>query len=271
MPRHRTAEGFTLIELLVVIAIIAILASLLLPALSRASAQARRIQCVSNEKQLLLTWNMYAGDNRELLVLNGGGPPRNSGPYLWVQGSNHGDPVSVIDPQYLWSPSMALFAPYVKSSTVYKCPADRASIMVNGRSTNQLRSFALNCYLGTPLANVEPPISLSAAFKVHMKSSTLAADQPADRFVFIDVNPMSICTPAFGVDMIQDDFVHYPSVLHNGSAVLVYADGHAQSHKWTDRRTGARWASPGTHIPHGDPSPNNQDLHWLRDRTTSKK
>src|SRR5437867_11020838 len=82
-------RGFTLIELLVVIAIIAILASLLLPALARVRQQAQRIQCVNNQRQLAMTWMLYSADNTEGLVPNGAQQPASGRETLWVLGDYH--------------------------------------------------------------------------------------------------------------------------------------------------------------------------------------
>ncbi|MCX6928484.1 MAG: type II secretion system protein [Verrucomicrobia bacterium] len=126
-------DGFTLIELLVVIAIIAILASLLLPALSRSKAKAQEIKCLSNNKQIILAFQMYAMDSSETYPLcadwqaSGG------------QDGRYDRYVAMVDrPLY----------PYQGNREIFHCPADKGDIfreLVIGdyRTTTQIERFLL--------------------------------------------------------------------------------------------------------------------------------
>jgi len=224
---------------------------------------------------------LYPADNREKLVLNGGDSTTVPSPpaHLWVYGGNHGDPQTLTNIQFMVNSSYALFADYHKAISIYKCPADRSlwpvwnSGVGSGKMVPELRSYSLNSYLGTlaTASGAPPPVTTNNGFRIYATTASLAASTPSQRFAFMDVNPANICTPAFGVDMVSDTWVHYPSFLHGGLGVVSFTDGHVESHKWLDPRTHRNLRNGEPYIPHSDFSPNNQDLYWIRDRTTSRK
>src|SRR5438046_405847 len=168
--------GFTLTELLVVIAIIAILAALLLPVLAHAKTQVRRIQCSNNQRQLFLSWIMYAGDHNDALAPNGHGEPASLSPLhikFWVAGDTHFFLPAFTNVQMLLDPQYALFGPYLKSAVTYKCPeyrnlpASSTSVDAPRRPEVKIRSYSLNCCMGWALA----PEELSGNFKIFLKTS----------------------------------------------------------------------------------------------------
>src|SRR5256884_2754342 len=117
--RGGSPRGFTLIELLVVIAIIAILAAMLLPALSRAKEKATGISCVNNLKELTLAAHMYAGDNRDAII-----PNRLGTTDSWVGGD------VALSPDWTNANLIraSLLFQYNKSVDIYRCPSDRANV-----------------------------------------------------------------------------------------------------------------------------------------------
>ena len=261
--RENLLRAFTLVELLVVIAIIGILAALLLPALAKAKAQAKRIQCISNERQLAVAWSIYADDNRSLVALNGQATAPDLLNKLWVLGSTHFFQPAMIDPAYLIDQKNSSFAPYLKSAAIYKCPMDQ-STPVNSTKP-KIRSYAMNCYCG-PTASIAG--YLSSRYSVFKKTAEIP--KPSNIYVFQDVHPQSLCFAAFIGYMDNDTFFHFPSSLHNNSGVLTFADGHAESHRWKDSRTRPAVVTTAS-LSHGVTSPGNPDLAWLRAHTTVLK
>ena len=144
-------KAFTLIELLVVIAIIAILASLLLPALSRAKMRGQSIACMAKLKQLQLAWIMYCDDFNGRMPQNiaddcpyfASGSPTLTSDHLpgglyaqWVLGkADDGDPDSTNDLNL----TQGTLWPYLNSLPVYKCPGDTVS--------DRNRNYSMNSWL----------------------------------------------------------------------------------------------------------------------------
>ena len=274
--------GFTLIELLVVIAIIAILAAMLLPALSWAKLKARGIQCMSNHRQLCLAWRMYSDDNHDQLLFASEdpyNPPTTN--QAWVTGTLDFNPANQVN----WDPSLTIeqspMWPYCgKSLAIWKCPADTSFVVVNGQQKPRVRSMSMNVYLGGwggTYGNWDIYMgSVWSAFKIYRKQSELANPGPSRVFVFLDMRQDSINMGNFATDMAgwfnqpaSYGFFDLPGFYHGQACGFSFADGHSEIHVWRDARTMPP-LTPETFMS-GFASPDNPDVAWLQQHATRPK
>ncbi len=267
-PGFNSERAFTLIELLVVIAIIAILAAMLLPALTKAKMKAQGIGCLNNHRQLLLAWKMYMEDNQERVL----------GARQWVSGQlSLNAPTAAgnwnVDAYIKTSPLWI----YCKSAGIFRCPADKSTGTDSaGNNVPRIRSMSMNCWVGG-----EAWMGTGPGWIVYYKSSDFLQPGPSRTFVFLDERADSINDGYYAVDMtgFPDQpaswmLVDLPASYHNGSGGFSFVDGHSEPRKWVDSRTkppldwGADIDLVSTRSQRGA---NNQDVFWMLDRSTRKQ
>jgi len=277
MKRHHRSNavtltvGFTLIELLVAIAIIAILASMLLPALGKAKDKAQGIACMNNTRQLVLAWIMYAHDNNDSLVENQnlGGPGEARG--SWITGFlTWSDAIDNTNLNYILDAKYARLAEYLaKTRNVYKCPADK---FVSGAQRalgwrERVRSVAMNFYMG----DGEAPGAkdwFPGERVVFKKMADFKHLSPTRAWVLVDEHPDSINDGALFTETVELRWVDVPASYHNRACGFAFADGHSEIKRWVVGRTAVPlryvdWLQTGFEA--GDDP---RDIRWVQERTT---
>jgi len=296
------AGGFTLIELLVVIAIIAILASMLLPALARAKQQATNSTCISNEKQMALAWNSYNQDNRGHFPADEEGnltsddlstvkvKPWVNGNEDYAGGAVGPDGIgSDTNTAYLVSGLWTSMGPYVGGPGPFKCPSD-PSCSYGRTGAPRVRSISMNQAIGCTMSGTASDANSTIGnwldgggpgpYMIYMSESDMSRPSPANLWLIIDEHPDSINDGGFAVEMntITDNsaiWVDHPTCLHDGACGVSFCDGHAVVHKWQD----TKWKADLRYLPQFDSFGqttisglgNTADLRWLGGHTSAKK
>jgi len=260
--------------LLVVIAILAILASLILPALARGKNKSRQISCLNNIRQLNVAVMLYADDNADSLPYNlGAGEIRQS----LAKGDKKNWENSVLswelDPgntNTLLNTEAGLGEYAGHAARVFRCPSDNAlsAIQRGAGWVERSRSFSMNAMIGNAGAFLVGDVnSNNPSYHQFRKFGEFTST--SEIFIFIEEHPDSINDGYFVNRAAQYAWNDLPASWHLGGANLSFGDGHAEIHRWKNASTQKPAQPDAANLPIALSEAERADFYWLLKRTST--
>lgn len=234
--RYSSYRGaFTLVEILIVIAIIAILAAMLLPALSSAKAKGQRVSCINHLKELAIASQMYSADNDGKLPENAPQVPTPDPAHAWVLG-NLRIPNDATNATFI---RQSRLFPYANNAAIFHCAADRSQT----NNAARVRSYSMNSWMGSRYMETE---ASQRSYRTFVRESEIAISGPARLWVICDEDEVTIDDGFFLVTMNDSKpFASFPGARHDRGYALNFADSHVELFKLHDGKTPL---TPGTQV-----------------------
>jgi prepilin-type N-terminal cleavage/methylation domain-containing protein/prepilin-type processing-associated H-X9-DG protein len=267
--KHFKPRGFTLIELLVVIAIIAVLISILLPAIGRARAQGKTITCLANQHSLAQAWVMYANDSKDVMVCSW--TDSRDRPESWVDWPKDPTGGFLSLAQLAAQTDVAAqlrgirdgrLYPYLQDVRAYHCPSDmRDRVRATPGSALAYATYSIPNYL-----NGQDIVEASlGGTKVAKRIGQLW--RPSDNVTFLEESdPRGLNGNSWVMRLDREEWVDVLTVWHGNTGNIGYADGHALTHAWEDARTISMSRDQVMHTN----AAGNADFRYLRSRWFSR-